>query len=257
MARAAVLGRLTWRVSTVAAVREETPTARTIVLEVPGWPGHRAGQHVDVRLTAPDGYSAQRSYSIASAPGDGPRAVPGVELTVQRLADGEVSPYLTQTLAVGDPLELRGPIGGWFVWDPAATGPVLLVAGGSGVVPLMAMIRTRAQAGSPAPFRLIYSVRDPTAALYASEIAEREREDSGLAVTYVYSRAAAAGSARPAGRISAEVVASAGFAPGTSPAVFVCGPTGFVETAADLLVAAGHDPRAIKTERFGPSGGQL
>jgi ferredoxin-NADP reductase len=174
---------------------------------------------------------------------------------VQRLEDGEVSPYLTQTLAVGDPLELRGPIGGWFVWDRDAAAPVLLVAGGSGVVPLMAMIRTRAATGSQAPFRLIYSVRDPAAALYAGEIAEHERA-GGLAVTYLYTRAAPAGSARPVGRISAGVIASARFAPGTPPAVFVCGPTGFVEAAADLLVAAGHDPRAIKTERFGPSGGQ-
>jgi ferredoxin-NADP reductase len=251
MARAAVLGRLNWRVAVVAAVRDETPSARTIVLEVPGWPGHRAGQHVDVRLTAPDGYSAQRSYSIASAPGGS-----GVELTVQRLADGEVSPYLTQTLAVGDPLELRGPVGGWFVWDPGTTAPVLLVAGGSGVVPLMAMIRARAQAGSKAPFRLIYSLRDPAAALYAAELAERERTDDGFAVSYVYTRSAPARSAQPAGRISGDVIAAAGFPPGQLPAVFVCGPTGFVETAADLLVAAGHDPRIIKTERFGPSGGQ-
>src|SRR5215472_5661155 len=139
MARAAVLGRLTWRVATVADVRDETATARTIVLDVPGWPGHRPGQHVDVRLTAPDGYQAQRSYSIASAPG-GSR----IELTVQRLRDGEVSPYLTQTMEVGDRLELRGPVGGWFVWYPDDTVPVLLMAGGSGAVPLMSMIRTRA-----------------------------------------------------------------------------------------------------------------
>ena len=265
MARAAVLGRLTWRVGTVAAVRDETATARTIVLDVPGWPGHLPGQHVDVRLTAPDGYSAERSYSIASASGRAGAPVAGepvVELTVQRLADGEVSPYLTQTLAAGYPLELRGPVGGWFVWDPAGpTGPagaapVLLVAGGSGVVPLMAMIRARAAAGSRAPFRLIYSVRDPGAALYAGELAERERAGDGLAVTWVYTRSAPAGSAHPAGRISAALIASAGWAPELRPAVFVCGPTGFVETAADLLVGAGHDPRAIKTERFGPSGGQ-
>jgi ferredoxin-NADP reductase len=263
MARAAVLGRLTWRVGTVAAVRDETATARTIVLDVPGWPGHLPGQHVDVRLTAPDGYSAQRSYSIASASGQA--AVPTVELTVQRLADGEVSPYLTQTLAVGYPLELRGPVGGWFVWDPtgpvgpagpAGAAPVLLVAGGSGVVPLMAMIRARAATGNRAPFRLIYSVRDPGAAIYAGELADRERAGDGLAVTHVYTRSAPPGSPDPAGRISAAVIGSAGWAPELRPAVFVCGPTGFVETAADLLVGAGHDPRAIKTERFGPSGGQ-
>jgi ferredoxin-NADP reductase len=243
-------------VGTVAAIRDETATARTIVLDVPGWPAHRAGQHVDVRLTAPDGYSTQRSYSIASAPGGDRAGPPVVELTVQRLADGEVSPYLTQTLAVGYPLELRGPVGGWFVWDPASIAPVLLVAGGSGVVPLMAMIRARADAGNRAPFRLIYSVRDPGAAFYSDELAQRERAGDGLEVRHVYTRSAPAGSPLPVGRISAAVLASAGWPPEKSPAVFVCGPTGFVETAADLLVRAGHDPRAIKTERFGPSGGQ-
>jgi len=240
----------------VAATRDETATARTIVLDVPGWPGHLAGQHVDVRLTAEDGYSTQRSYSIASAP-DG-QAGRQLELTVQRLADGEVSPYLTQTLAVGYPLELRGPIGGWFVWDPAgaAAAPVLLVAGGSGVVPLMAMIRERAAAGSRAPFRLIYSVRDPGALLYAGELAQREQAGDGLEVRYVYTRTAPPGSTEPTGRINATTLASAGWPPDKSPAVFVCGPTGFVEAAADLLVRAGHGASAIKTERFGPSGGQ-
>jgi ferredoxin-NADP reductase len=255
MARAAVLGRLSWRVAELAAVRDETPTARTLVLAVPGWPGHQAGQHVDVRLTAADGYSAQRSYSIASAGSQhGPAA--SLELTVQRLADGEVSPYLTQVMAVGDPLELRGPIGGWFVWDPASDEPVLLVAGGSGIVPLMAMIRARAVAGRRVPFRLIYSVRDPGTALYATELAERERAGDGLTVSYVYTRAAPAGSGLPTSRISGNVIAAAGFPAAASPAVFVCGPTGFVEAAAVLLIDAGHDPRAIKTERFGPSGGQ-
>jgi ferredoxin-NADP reductase len=251
MARAAVLGRLTWRVATVAEVRDENATARTIVLDVPGWPGHRAGQHVDVRLTAADGYQAQRSYSIASAPG-GTR----IELTVQRLPDGEVSPYLTQTLAVGDPLELRGPVGGWFVWDPAASAPVLLVAGGSGVVPLMSMIRARAAAGATVPFRLVYSARDPGTVLYMRELAEREHSASGVAVEYVYTRAAPPGWPVPPGRVSAAVLASDGWTPGSNPAVFVCGPTGFVENAASLLVDAGHNPQAIKTERFGPSGGQ-
>jgi len=164
----------------VTALREESATARTIVLEVPGWPGHLAGQHVDVRLTAEDGYTAERSYSIASAP-DGDR----VELTVQRLPDGEVSPYLAEVLAVGYPLELRGPIGGWFVWDPAAPAPVLLVAGGSGIVPLMAMIRTREAARSHAPFRLVYSVRAPGTALYSDELAVRQRRGDALDVTYV------------------------------------------------------------------------
>ncbi len=245
------MARLTWRAGTVTALRDETPTARTIVLDVPGWPGHRAGQHVDVRLTAPDGYSAQRSYSIASAP-----AGTEVELTVQRLAYGEVSPYLVHTLAAGDPLELRGPIGGWFVWDPGSTSPVLLVAGGSGIVPLMAIIRTQAAQPARPPFQLVYSVRSPGTALYAAELAQRNRAGDGLAVTYVYTRTAPADSPRPAGRISADVLASAGWAPQHHPSVFVCGPTAFVETAADLLVDAGHDPRLIKTERFGHSGGQ-
>jgi len=242
----------------VAALRDETATARTIVLDVPGWPGHLAGQHVDVRLTAEDGYSTERSYSIASAPENG-RAGPQLELTVQRLADGEVSPYLTETLAVGYPLELRGPVGGWFVWNPdgpASTGPVLLVAGGSGVVPLMAMIRERAAAGSHAPFRLIYSVRDPSALLYADELARRDRAGDGLQVRYVYTRTAPPGSTEPTGRINAATLASAGWPPDESPAVFVCGPTGFVEAVADLLVRAGHGAGAIKTERFGPSGGK-
>jgi ferredoxin-NADP reductase len=246
-------------VGTVAATRDETTTARTIVLDVPGWPGHLAGQHVDVRLTAGDGYSTERSYSIASAPPDGQADPPVVELTVQRLADGEVSPYLTQTLAVGYPLELRGPVGGWFVWSPdgpASTRPVLLVAGGSGVVPLMAMIRERAAVGSRAPFKLIYSVRDPAALLYASELERREQAGDGVEVTYVYTRTAPPGSSQPTGRINATILASAGWPPEESPAVFVCGPTGFVEAVADLLVRAGHGASAIKTERFGPSGGK-
>ena len=250
MAGAAVLGRLTWRVSTVTSVRGETATARTIALNVPGWPGHRAGQHVDVRLTAADGYSAQRSYSIASAP-DGDH----LELTVQRLPDGEVSPYLGQVLAAGDLLELRGPIGGWFVWEPGPA-PVLLVAGGSGVVPLMAMVRTRAATGTHSPFRLVYSVRGPDDALYAAELAERQRGDDGLQIDYVYTRTTPAGWPVPPGRIGAAALTTPGWAPDRSPAVFVCGPTGFVEAVANLLVNADHDPRAIKTERFGPSGGQ-
>jgi ferredoxin-NADP reductase len=250
MARAAVLGRLTWQVGTVAAVRDETPTARTITLEVPQWPGHLAGQHVDVRLTAPDGYSAQRSYSIASAPG-GTR----IDLTVQRLADGEVSPYLAQVLSVGDPVELRGPIGGWFVWDPQDTGPVLLVGGGSGVVPLMAMVRTRAAAASRAPFRLVYSARSAETALYTDELTATERADPGLEVTHLYTRVTPPGWPWPPGRITRDLLTAAGWPSEKMPSVFVCGPTGFVETVADLLVGAGHPAGKIKTERFGPSGG--
>ena len=243
MARAAVPGRLNWLVSTLDATRDETPTARTLVLDVPGWPGHLAGQHVDIKLTAEDGYSAQRSYSIASAP-DAAR----LELTIQRIADGEVSPYLTGVLEPGDPLELRGPIGGWFVWNPSSPAPVLLVAGGSGVVPLMSMIRA---IEGRVPVRLIYSVRSPADALYVAELSERARV-SPLTLTYLYTRRAPEGV--PAGRINAGVVEAAGWPPEAKPAIFVCGPTGFVEAAADLLVAAGHDPGTVKTERFGPTG---
>ncbi len=246
MARAAVPGRLNWLVATLAEARDETATARTLVLDVPGWPGHLAGQHVDVKLTAEDGYSAQRSYSIASAP-DGAR----LELTVQRISDGEVSPYLTEVLEPGDPLELRGPIGYWFVWRPASAAPLLLVAGGSGVVPLMAMVRAHATAGSKVPLRLIYSVRTPADAIYASELSERTVA-SALDLTYLYTRAAPPGA--PVGRISADVIEAAAWPPGDKPEIFVCGPSGFVETVADLLVAVGHDPASIKTERDGPTG---
>ena len=249
MARAAVLGRLTWRVGTLVSFRDETAAARTLVFRIPDWPGHLAGQHVDVRLTAADGYSTQRSYSIASAV-DGEL----VELTIERLPDGEVSPYLAEVLSVGDQIELRGPIGGWFVWDPEAGSPTLLIGGGSGVVPLMAMVRTRQRLGSATPFRLLYSVRDPASVLYGQEL-DRLRSDPLLEVHYAYTRSTPPGFARPPGRIDAPFLADFGFGASLAPAVFVCGPTGFVETIADLLVAAGHDPQRVKTERFGPSGG--
>ena len=247
MARAAISGRLTWRAATVTALRDETATARTLVLDVPEWPGHLPGQHLDVRLTAPDGYSAQRSYSIASS------GVPGnpVELTVQRVDDGEVSGYLAGEVSAGDQLEVRGPIGGWFVWRASQTAPVLLVAGGSGVVPLMAMIRARAELHGRQPFRLIYSVRTPREILYASELTRRARDDQGLDVHYVYTREAPAGWAGPPRRIGVAAINSAGWPPDFAPDCYVCGPTGFVETAADILVAIGHDPRKIRTERFG------
>jgi ferredoxin-NADP reductase len=239
-------GRLSWRVATLAGYRDETPTARTLVLEVPDWPGHLAGQHVDVRLTAEDGYSAQRSYSLAG-PADGDR----VELTVQRLPDGEVSPYLTEVFSVGDPVEVRGPVGGWFVWRPAATEPVLLVAGGSGLVPLMAMLRARRAAGSRVPFRLIYSVRSPADALYAGEL---RLPQPGVDVSYVYTRETPEEWRTPPRRISVADVNSGGWPPDFAPTCFVCGPTGFVEAVADMLVALGHDPGRVKTERFGPTG---
>src|SRR6478735_1649091 len=178
-----------WRVGTVVGLQDETATARTITLEAPDWPGHLPGQHVDVRLTALDGYTATRSYSVSA-----PEQDDHVELTVQRVPDGEVSGFLADGLAVGDAVRLRGPIGGWFVWDPASTGPVLLVAGGSGVVPLMSMIRTRDMSGSTAPFRLLYSVRTPEAAFYPAELARRAKARAGLDVSYVYTRTAPPGS---------------------------------------------------------------
>jgi ferredoxin-NADP reductase len=225
------------------SVRPETATARTLVLDVPDWPGHDAGQHIDVRLTAPDGYTTQRSYSLA-APPDGDR----IELTVQHVDDGEVSDYLTGVFTIGDPVEVRGPVGGWFVWRPAQTEPVLLVAGGSGIVPLMAMIRARAVAKSRTPFRLLYSVRSPREIIFADELRRRARDDRGLDVTYVYTRESPNGTPH---RITVADVNTAGWPADLSPACFVCGPTGFVETVADILVALGHEPRRVKTERFG------
>ncbi|MFI6013328.1 ferredoxin reductase [Streptomyces sp. NPDC051243] len=254
MARAAVPGRLktplTWQSARLAGLRDETRTARTLVFDVPGWSGHLAGQHVDVRLTAEDGYSTQRSYSLASAP-DGER----IELTVQRVPDGEVSPYLVDVMEAGDLVELRGPVGGWFVWRPADTRPVLLVGGGSGIVPLMAMIRTRRSLGSRTPFRLIYSVRTPEDRYYASELRIAQPGDGGLDVTHLYTRHTPEGWPRPAQRLQLADLQTHGWPPEFEPICFVCGPTGFVETAAAQLVALGHDPRQIRTERFGPTGG--
>ncbi|WP_250007135.1 ferredoxin reductase [Actinoplanes sp. M2I2] len=248
MARTAVSGRLIWRAATVAEARWESPTARTLVLDVPDWPGHLPGQHVDVRLTAEDGYSAQRSYSIASA---WPEPGGKVELTVQRLDDGEVSPYLTDTVQVGDQVELRGPVGGWFVWRDKQPAPVLLLGGGSGVVPLMAMVRARALARTKQPFRLIYSVRTPEDLLYADELRRRVRDDAGLDVHYVYTRKTPDNWPSPPKRIDVAALNTYGWPPDFAPDCFVCGPTTFVETAADILVALGHDPRRIRTERFG------
>ena len=240
--------------ATVVAVRPENARAVTIVLDVPGWPGHLAGQHVDVRLTAEDGYQAQRSYSIASAP-DGDR----VELTVVEVEDGEVSEYLTTIVAAGDQMEVRGPVGGWFVWRPDAPGPfrpVMLVAGGSGLVPLMAMIRVRAESATRVPFRLVYSVRDSGSLLYREELDRLSRKDGGLHVTFAFTRTAPPGSAWRTGRITARLLAEAGWPSVDEPDVFVCGPTGFVESAANLLVDLGHDPQRIRTERFGSPGGR-
>ena len=237
-------GRLTWRIATVAEVRDETSTARTLVLDVPGWPGHQAGQHVDVRLTAPDGYTAVRSYSIASVAG-GDR----IEVTVEQVLDGEVSSYLAGVAAVGNPVEVRGPIGGWFVWRPDQPEPVQLVAGGSGVVPLMSMVRARSAAGSAAPFRLLYSTRRPESVIYRDELQHRDTAD--LSLTLAYTRATPAGWPRPPGRIDASLLTAATFPPADRPTNYVCGPTPFVEAIADLLIAAGHDAGRVRTERFG------
>jgi ferredoxin-NADP reductase len=239
-----------WRVGTVVALRDETATARTITLDVSHWPGHVAGQHVDVRLTASDGYSAVRSYSIASAPNSEGR----VEVTVERLPNGEVSPYLTQEVAVDDRLELRGPVGGWFVWRTQQTEPIQLIAGGSGVVPLMAMIRSRVSAGSTAPFRLLYSVREPGTVFYRDELHALSAHDHSVGVSYAYTRTAPKDWPRPPGRIDATLIATGAWPSNLGPTTYVCGPTSFVENATDLLIAAGQRRENIRTERFGATG---
>jgi ferredoxin-NADP reductase len=235
--------RIAWRAATVQDVIRETPSASTLVLDVAGWPGHRAGQHVDVRLTAEDGYRAQRSYSIAAAPEDGRPAI-----TIERLDDGEVSPYLVDEAQPGDELEIRGPVGGWFVWDARDGGPLMLVAGGSGVVPLMSMLRHRARSGSDAEARLLLSVRGPDDVLYADEVA-------AVGATLTYTREAPPSWTGYARRVDRAMLAEAGFPPDEGPRIFVCGPTGFVERVADELVALGHHADRIKTERFGATGG--
>ncbi len=230
-------------VATVRSVHPETASARTLDIDVPGWRGNIAGQHVDVRLTAEDGYQAVRSYSLASS-----GAGTTLQLAVDRLPDGEVSPYLVDDVMAGDRLEIRGPLGGWFVWEPSLVGPVQLIAGGSGIVPLMAMIRSRAQAGSTAPFRLLYSVRTPDDAFFRAEL---EVPTPGLEVTWAFTRATPPGWPRPAGRVTGDDLSAHCFPASDDPAVFVCGPTGFVEAVANALVLLGHDPGHVKTERFG------
>jgi ferredoxin-NADP reductase len=248
MAGTAVLGRLTWRIAEVVEIRPETPRTTTIVFDVPGWPGHRAGQHVDVRLTAEDGYRTERSYSIASAP-DGTR----IALTVVRIDDGEVSPYLTDELRPGDRIELRGPVGGYFVWEPADGGPLLLVAGGSGIAPLMAMARRRAAVGSRVDARLLDSSRSWDEVIYRAEL-ERLR-DTGLTVVHTLTASRPPGWSGYARRVDAAMLAEVGPGAAERPRVYVCGPTPFVEAVAEALVSLGHEPRAIRTERFGPTGG--
>ena len=236
MERTAVRGRLTWQLATVVELIAETPRAKSIVFDVPDWPGHRAGQHVDVRLTAEDGYVAERSYSIASAPDD-----EHLMLTVERLDDGEVSPYLTDELRPGDQIELRGPIGGYFVWEQSLGGPVFLVAGGSGVVPLRAILRHHAAIMSDVPARLLYSARTLEDVIYRDEL---EHYDVRITLTRERERR----------RIDRELLAEVGWPPVERPLVYLCGPTAFVEAAADALVGLGHDPMRIRAERFGPTG---
>jgi ferredoxin-NADP reductase len=239
--------KLQWRVARVVDSEPETASAQTIGLAVPGWGGHLAGQHIDLKLTAEDGYSAQRSYSL-SRPADGER----IELTVQQIADGEVSPYLTG-VGPGEEIELRGPIGGWFVWRPADETRILLVAGGSGIVPLMAMLRQRMVVGG-AEFRLVYSVRSPADVYYAQELGHLARDCDWLQVAVLYTRAAAQQTGRPPGRIGVGDLAAPGWTPHDGLRVYVCGPTGFVESVTTMMIARGHSPSAIRTERFGPSG---
>ncbi|HYZ18113.1 MAG TPA: ferredoxin reductase [Gaiellaceae bacterium] len=232
--------------ATVADVRPETPRVKTVVFDVPGWEGHRAGQHVDVRLTAEDGYQAQRSYSIASAQDES-----RVELTVERIDDGEVSPYLTEDAMSGDQVEIRGPVGGYFVWDPAAGGPVLLVGGGSGVVPLMAMARQRAANGDDVPTTLLYSARTWDDVIYRDELGRLAGD--GLDVVYTLTREQPEGWQGYARRVDRDLLGEV--APEGLALAFVCGPTPFVESVAEALVDLGHEPARIKTERFGPTGG--
>ena len=250
MARAAVLGRLIWTLGKVAQIVPETQRVASLHLDVPDWPGHLAGQHVDVRLTADDGYQTERSYSIASAPED-----PRLAITVERLDDGEVSPYLVGELMVGDSLELRGPIGGYFVWRASDTRPLLLLGGGSGVVPLMAMLRHRAAAPSQGPARLLFSSRTLADIIYREELGRLAAAGDGLEVFHTLTRDKPPGWAGFTRRLDAAMLQEVAWPRSATPAVFVCGPTSFVEAAATLLVAMEYEPGWIKTERFGATGG--
>jgi ferredoxin-NADP reductase len=242
--------RLTWRIGEVVETSPQTPRTKSLFLNVPDWEVHRAGQHVDVRLTAEDGYQAQRSYSIASAPENG-----RVELLVERLDDGEVSPYLTDEIRAGDGLELRGPIGGWFAWEAREGGPLLLVAGGSGIAPLMAMIRHHRAAGSDSPVRLLFSSRSYEEVIFREELEDLAARDGTLKITHTLTRSAPPGWTGYDRRIDEEMLGEVAFSPGERPLAFVCGPTPLVETVATTLVELGHDPTRVKTERFGPTGG--
>jgi ferredoxin-NADP reductase len=239
---------LNWQLGTVVELREETERVTSIVLRLPEWAGHRAGQHVDVRLTAEDGYQAQRSYSIASAPDDD-----DLVLTVERIEDGEVSSYLVGELRAGDELELRGPIGGYFVWEGALGGPLVLLAGGSGIAPLRAMLRHHRATGSTVPVRLLYSARAERELIFRDELA-RAGDGGTVDVRFTLTREQPPDWSGYGRRIDRELIADVAWPPDERPLVYVCGPTGFVEAAADALVSLGHDPGRIRTERFGPTG---
>ena len=242
---------ISWQVATVSAIHAETPRVKTITLRVPGWMSHRPGQHADVRLTAQDGYQAERSYSIASAPSDQPQ----IDLTVERVPEGEVSPFLNDELMLGDRFEVRGPIGGYFVWDAAAADPLLLVAGGSGIVPLMAMIRHRARVAAGAPCTLLYSSRTPDDVIYAAELGSLGARDDGLRVIQTYTRIQPPGWTGYARRIDMAMLGDVLETTGRMAQAFVCGPTPLVESVAGALVNLGLAPGQVKTERFGPTGG--
>jgi len=242
--------RLDWQIGEIIEARPETPRTKSLFLEVPGWQGHRAGQHVDVRLTAEDGYQAQRSYSIASAP-----ETVRVELVVERLDDGEVSPYLADELRAGDGLELRGPLGGWFAWDAKEGGPLLLVAGGSGIAPLMAMVRHRKASGSDALVRLLFSSRSYEEIIFREELESLSADDETLEVVHTLTRSRPEGWKGYERRIDEEMLREVAYPTEKPPLTFVCGTTPLVETVATALVGLGHDPARVKTERFGPTGG--
>jgi ferredoxin-NADP reductase len=242
--------RLQWQTADVAGLIEETPRVRSLVLNLPQWQGHKPGQHVDVRLTGEDGYQAQRSYSIASAPESN-----AVMLTVERIEDGEVSPYLTVDVQTGDQFELRGPIGGHFVWTAALGGPLFLIAGGSGVAPLMAMLRHRAAANSNVPATLLYSSRGFGDIIYREELERLSFMNDGLKVVHTLTRQRPAGWTGPARRIDRAMLESEGFPPAAKPRIFICGPTQLVEAASQIMLDLGHEASLIKTERFGPTGG--
>jgi ferredoxin-NADP reductase len=250
MARAAVLGRLNWALGDVTELIDETPRVRSIVLDVANWPGHRAGQHVDVRLTAEDGYQAQRSYSIASAPED-----PHLAITVELLPDGEVSSYLFGELRRGDQLELRGPIGGYFVWEASRGGPLLLVGGGSGIVPLMSMLRHREAAGASVGARLVYSSRSWDDVIYRDELQGLSGGSNGPEVFHTLTRSQPLGWTGYARRVDGAMLSETAWPASSSPTAFICGPTPFVESVASALVLLGYPATSVKTERFGPTGG--